>query len=149
MTASPSKARVDDFAGSLHEKVPALKGVELITEGLAGASREPLRKSGAESLDYRAAGFDLSRGPWRIFPGESLAGGCACRAVTANHAGALAWDLFAGVGLFARRLAEKFSRVIAVESAPAAMAALEHNLSGTKGTAAKAEVASFLRQHHR
>lgn len=37
---------------------------------------------------------------------------------------ALAWDLFAGVGLFARALAPSFRRVVAVESAPSAVADL-------------------------
>ena len=55
--------------------------------------------------------------------------------VTDGQSGELAWDLFAGVGLFARRLAEQFERVVAVESAPAAMAALTENLSGTNATA--------------
>jgi len=44
--------------------------------------------------------------------------------VIADHRGALAWDLFAGVGLFARRLTANFARVVAVESAPAATQAL-------------------------
>jgi 23S rRNA (uracil1939-C5)-methyltransferase len=40
---------------------------------------------------------------------------------TENRAGTLAWDLYAGVGLFARVLAQTFAKVIAVESAePAA-----------------------------
>jgi 23S rRNA (uracil1939-C5)-methyltransferase len=67
--------------------------------------------------------------------------------VTAGRRGALAWDLFAGVGLFARRLAESFAQVTAVESAPAAVGALAHNLEGTTGTCAKAETLAFLRSH--
>ena len=40
---------------------------------------------------------------------------------TANQSGPLAWDLYAGVGLFARVLTQSFTKVIAVESAePAA-----------------------------
>jgi len=66
--------------------------------------------------------------------------------VTANHRGALAWDLFAGVGLFARRLTASFGRVVAVESAPAATAALAQNLSGATGAAVRAETLAFLRR---
>jgi 23S rRNA (uracil1939-C5)-methyltransferase len=65
--------------------------------------------------------------------------------VTAGLHGGQAWDLFAGVGLFARKLAERFERVIAVESAPAAKAPLKHNLGGTNATAVKATTLEFLR----
>ena len=64
--------------------------------------------------------------------------------VAAGHIGKLAWDLFAGVGLFARRLAAQFDRVVAVESAPSATAALEANLHGTGGEAVKAETLASL-----
>ena len=63
----------------------------------------------------------------------------------AGSSGELAWDLFAGVGLFARRLAARFARVVAVESAPAATAALGENLRGTSATAVKATTLDFLR----
>jgi 23S rRNA (uracil1939-C5)-methyltransferase len=43
----------------------------------------------------------------------------------------LAWDLYSGVGLFARRLALRCDRVHAVEIAPASRAALHYNLAGT------------------
>ncbi len=42
----------------------------------------------------------------------------------ASSAGTLAWDLFAGVGLFTRALAPNFTRIVAVESAPASTADL-------------------------
>jgi 23S rRNA (uracil1939-C5)-methyltransferase len=50
--------------------------------------------------------------------------------VCADAAGDLAWDLFAGVGLFSRVLAETFKRVVAVEGADAAAADL---IAGSKG----------------
>jgi 23S rRNA (uracil1939-C5)-methyltransferase len=66
--------------------------------------------------------------------------------VTAGQQGTLAWDLFAGVGLFARKLSASFARVIAVESAQPAVEALEENLKGTTGTAVRASTLDFLRQ---
>jgi 23S rRNA (uracil1939-C5)-methyltransferase len=59
--------------------------------------------------------------------------------------GGQAWDLFAGVGLFARRLTGQFEHVIAVEAAPAAMAALKENLKGTNATVVKGTTLEFLR----
>ncbi len=69
--------------------------------------------------------------------------------VTAGQKGALAWDLFAGVGLFARKLTAGFERVVAVESAPTAVNALEENLKGTSGTAVRADTLEFLRRSKR
>ncbi len=47
--------------------------------------------------------------------------------------GELAWDLFAGVGLFTRALAERFARVVAVEGGDAAAASLAVAAKGGKG----------------
>jgi len=65
--------------------------------------------------------------------------------VTHELEGKVALDLYAGVGLFARALAEKFARVVAVESDPAAAADLAANLSDTEAAeAVPAPVADFL-----
>ncbi len=57
----------------------------------------------------------------------------------------MVWDLFAGVGLFARRLSESFEKVIAIESAPQSTAALVTNLSGSTAEAKTATTLNFLR----
>jgi 23S rRNA (uracil1939-C5)-methyltransferase len=49
--------------------------------------------------------------------------------VSAGRSGALAWDLYAGVGLFSVALAENFARVVAVETAMPAVRDLQHNLA--------------------
>jgi 23S rRNA (uracil1939-C5)-methyltransferase len=65
--------------------------------------------------------------------------------VVHHQQGEMAWDLFAGVGLFARQLAASFEEVIAVESAPAATEALTENLHGTTARSVEADTLSFLR----
>lgn len=61
--------------------------------------------------------------------------------------GAIALDLFAGVGLFTVPLAERFARVIAVESNPAAARDLETNAHGNQAIEVRAEdVDDFLRK---
>jgi 23S rRNA (uracil1939-C5)-methyltransferase len=67
--------------------------------------------------------------------------------VTANQAGNLAWDLYAGVGLFARQLTASFAQVIAVESAPASTAALAYNLAGTSSEAIASTTLDYLRRN--
>jgi 23S rRNA (uracil1939-C5)-methyltransferase len=66
--------------------------------------------------------------------------------VSAGHHGSLAWDLYAGVGLFARRLTTSFARVVAIESAPSATQALAANLKHTTGIPVRATTLDFLRR---
>jgi 23S rRNA (uracil1939-C5)-methyltransferase len=145
-TASQPKIRFDDFAKALHERIPALLGAELTVEGRADAKQEQrtLTHWGADSLTYAAAGFDYRVDHGAFFQVNRWLVDALVEKVTTGHSGKLAWDLFAGVGLFARQLTGSFARVVAVESAPSATAALEHNLSGTAGVAVKAETLAFL-----
>jgi 23S rRNA (uracil1939-C5)-methyltransferase len=66
--------------------------------------------------------------------------------VTADRSGALAWDLFAGVGLFSRVLARGFERVTAVESSAQSYAALHSALAklGAQHAAMQRNVDEFL-----
>jgi len=146
VTAGATKPACEDFARALAERVPELKGAELRME--RRGSEQPLRLAewGASSLLYTAAGFDYRVDHGTFFQvNRWLVDGLADY-VTREQRGELAWDLFAGVGLFARRLAESFARVVAVESAPAATRALGENLRGTSATAVRASTLDFLRR---
>jgi 23S rRNA (uracil1939-C5)-methyltransferase len=64
-----------------------------------------------------------------------------------NLEGRVALDLYAGVGLFTRALAEKFARVVAVESFSVAAADLGANVADLEGVEAHTSaVASYLRR---
>jgi 23S rRNA (uracil1939-C5)-methyltransferase len=147
--AGAKKIRFDEFAQMLHEQIPALKGAELVAEGHAGQPPRTVAQWGATSLAYRAAGFDYRVDHGAFFQVNRWLADALVELVTANRqdalGGALAWDLFAGVGLFARRLTAGFARVVAVESAPAATQALAENLKGTAATAVRAATLDFLR----
>lgn len=70
---------------------------------------------------------------------------------TRDLEGELAWDLYAGSGLFARTLAERFARVEAVESAPAAVSAGERTLPPALATRVRfhaGDVPTWLRAQH-
>ncbi len=140
-----AKASFEDFATALAGKIPELKGAELLMEGRNGESARRVAQWGASSLLYRAAGFDYLVDHGAFFQVNRLLVDALAEKVTNEERGRLAWDLFAGVGLFARRLAQQFERVVAVESAPAATEALTENLKGTNSTAMKAETLEFLR----
>jgi 23S rRNA (uracil1939-C5)-methyltransferase len=144
-TASPAKLRFDELAQALHERIPALIGAELVNESRLGEQSQSIAQWGATSLSYRAAGFDYRVDHGAFFQVNRWLVDALVEQVAADHKGRLAWDLYAGVGLFARRLAAQFDHVVAVESAPSATAALEENLRGTEATAVKAETLAFLR----
>lgn len=145
--ANLKRSRFEDLARTLAERVPALVGAELAVEGREGGPSRMVAQWGANSIACRAAGFDYRVDHGAFFQVNRWLVDALVDRVTAGLAGALAWDLFAGVGLFARRLASTFERVIAVESAPNATAALAHNLSGTSGTAVKSDTLAFLRRN--
>jgi 23S rRNA (uracil1939-C5)-methyltransferase len=149
-TTSPPKIRFDDFAKALRERIPALTGAELVVESL-GDSKQELRtvaRWGATALAYTAASFNYRVDHGAFFQVNRWLVDALVEKVTANHSGKLAWDLFAGVGLFARQLTGSFARVVAVESAPSATA-LDENLRDTTGTAVKAETLAFLRRNRK
>jgi 23S rRNA (uracil1939-C5)-methyltransferase len=146
-TANPAKLRFDALAKAWHEHIPALTGAELVTEGRLGQPPQTLAQWGVASLDYRAAGFDYRVNHGAFFQVNRWLVDSLVERVVANHQGALAWDLFAGVGLFARQLSANFARVVAVESAPSATPALVANLKGTSGIPVKSDTLDFLRAH--
>jgi 23S rRNA (uracil1939-C5)-methyltransferase len=80
-------------------------------------SPRPLKTWGAGGLNYPVADevYWVSRGGFfqvnRFLVDELV------RIVTAGRRGAVAWDLYAGVGLFSRALARAFVQVVAVEAA--------------------------------
>ncbi|MFZ0746241.1 MAG: 23S rRNA (uracil(1939)-C(5))-methyltransferase RlmD [Terracidiphilus sp.] len=143
--ANPAKARAEDFAHSLSQQIPELIGAEFVTEGLAGRQPRTVARWGVNSLTYHAAGFDYRVDHGAFFQVNRWLLDPLVERVTSAYSGSLAWDLFAGVGLFARQLTATFNRVVAVESALAAIAALEQNLDGTTGAAVKADTLAFLR----
>jgi 23S rRNA (uracil1939-C5)-methyltransferase len=141
------KMRFADFAQALAERVPALIGAELVVEGPSGAQPQTITQWGATSLSYRAAGFDYRVDHGAFFQVNRWLVDKLVKNVAAEYKGKLAWDLFAGVGLFARQLARKFESVVAVESSPASTQALAANLQGSSGIAMDGDTLTFLRNH--
>ena len=123
----------------LKSQVPQLLGAGIIVVGDSGRKEQPGAQWGAAGLMYRAAERDywVSRGGFfqvnRFLVDELV------RLATAGRSGTLAWDLYAGVGLFSRVLTETFSKVIGVETVVGDLSAV------LKGDAVGATAADFLR----
>jgi 23S rRNA (uracil1939-C5)-methyltransferase len=144
--ASAGKFRFEEIAFAFLERVSELIGLEFV---VAARGKEPARtiaRWGAVSLPYRAAEFDYRVDHGSFFQINRWLVDPLVERVTNGRSGRLAWDLFAGVGLFARRLSASFERVAAVESAPSSIEALKENLRGTRGEAIRSETLLFLRR---
>jgi 23S rRNA (uracil1939-C5)-methyltransferase len=144
--ASPVRMDLNALAASLTEHIPELRGIEVVQQ-----QREQMPKLlqhwGETALHYGAAGPDYRVDHGAFFQVNRWLVDRLVDSVVGSAGGELAWDLFAGVGLFARPLADRFAMVIAVESAPAAVKALAANLEGTSGRAVSAPTLDFLRRH--
>jgi 23S rRNA (uracil1939-C5)-methyltransferase len=138
---------LDRLAHEVSTRIPELKGIDLVTATTAHDDRQVQRtiaRWGEDYLAYTAAGFDYRVDHGAFFQVNRRLIDTFVERITAKRTGELAWDLFAGVGLFARKLTAGFDRVIAVESAPAAIPGLEANLRGTSALAVQSSTLSFL-----
>lgn len=141
----------------LHAHIPELKGAGIAILPPASAQRSrrtevprPGPNWGAPGLLYDEVFTDESVTPYWVTRGgffqvnrfmiEALA-----QIVTSGRSGSLAWDLYAGVGLFARALADQFAQVVAVEIAEPAATDLARSLRGSSHRAVKATTLDFLR----
>jgi len=140
-----TQLRFDVIAQALQDRIPVLKGAELATGGRPGRPPQTLAQWGAESLVYPAAGFGYRVDQGAFFQVNRWLIDSFVSCVIGDAKGALAWDLYAGVGLFARQLTARFDRAVAVESAPASTAALAANLVGASGEAIPSSTLEFLR----
>jgi 23S rRNA (uracil1939-C5)-methyltransferase len=137
-----------NFCESLRETIPELTGAGVQIQRSVGHNRKSLRTRpgaswGTGGLNYSVAGeqYWVSRGAFfqvNRFLLEKLV-----QLVTGRASGAIAWDLFAGVGLFSRMLTKSFAKVVAVE---AAASDLQRAFKGKGRVAVSATTIDFLRQ---
>ena len=131
----------------MQQLVPELAGADVSLLPSSESQRRTQRPRtleiwGAEGLNYPAAGegYWVSRGGFfqinRFLVDELV------RIVTEGRRGAIAWDLYAGVGLFSRVLARAFQQVVAVE---AAANDLSRSFKGSGKRAVETTTVEFLR----
>ena len=134
------------FCDRMQELIPELTGAGAALLPPEGKQRtqkpRPVHTWGAVGLRYRVAEEDywISRGGFfqvnRFLLDELVA------IVTAGRHGLVAWDLYAGVGLFSRVLKRSFEQVVAVESSGGD---LLNTFKGAGRRAVEATTLEFLR----
>ncbi|HZQ92528.1 MAG TPA: 23S rRNA (uracil(1939)-C(5))-methyltransferase RlmD [Terriglobales bacterium] len=117
------------FLEQLTPALPEAVGVALLSAVNERHQAEPrlLASAGARELEYK-----VDQRTYRVSAGSFFQANRHLlpnlpALVTGAAAGDLAWDLYAGVGLFSLPLAEKFARVVAVEAGDASFQDLRRN----------------------
>ena len=118
------------FPSRAAERAEAMRGIipELGSLLFHDPGRDQMELFGPGFIEYRVGERKYRVGHFSFFQvNRFLAQELAREASEDETGGELALDLFAGVGLFALPLAERFKHVVAVESNPAAARDLEAN----------------------
>jgi 23S rRNA (uracil1939-C5)-methyltransferase len=128
--------------------MPQLAGAAAVqVEARTGRSLRTLAETGTSGLSYRVGDetYWVSRGSF--FQINRFLLQTLVDVVCGGRSGELAWDLFAGVGLFSRVLTRSFTQVTAVEANPTAASDLRAALArlGAQHTAVEATTLDFLR----
>ena len=115
---------------ALQTRAPQVTGAAAVAfDPRTGPTGRTLAEAGATGLNYVVANetYWITRGGF--FQVNRFLLATLVHLVTDNRTGALAWDLYAGVGLFSRVLARHFTRITAVEANPIAATDLRTALS--------------------
>ena len=148
---SPKQLSLASFQSAfseLQQQLPALVGAGAlkIHERTAQVQHD-IASWGTAGLNYEAAGelYWIARGGF--FQVNRFLVPAMVDLVCSGQQGHSAWDLFAGVGLFARVLARSFEQVTAVEANPTAARELASSLQrlGAQHKAVGAVIIDFLR----
>jgi 23S rRNA (uracil1939-C5)-methyltransferase len=121
LTVHGARRLPETLAEAFQEHLPTLASLAAVETG---------RVFGRGYLTYRAAGFEFRVSHGVFFQVNRYLAGELIAVATRHLEGALAFDLFAGAGYFTLPLAQKFARVIAVESHGAAIRDLRINAAG-------------------
>lgn len=149
-------AWLSKMAAAVMETLPECRGVALFASEQVGDRRCGRDRSGTQgrgsllasvgdtTLRYAIGdlSFQVSAGSFfqvnRFLVPEML------QLVAGGRSGRLAWDLYAGVGLFALTLGGSFEQVVAVEGSPSSSRDLRQNLAGVRHRIAASSTLQFL-----
>jgi 23S rRNA (uracil1939-C5)-methyltransferase len=146
--AAPAKANLEKLWPVIEKELPQASGAAVFSAEHSNERSKLLASVGSQSLTYTAADQNYRVSIGSFFQVNHLLIEPLVDLVTRNATGKLVWDLYAGVGLFARALLSSFDQVVAVESAPSSVQDLRHNLSAGPHRIAASSTLDFLRRAH-
>lgn len=130
----------------IKKAVPQATGVAAFKSERGRQQAKLVAQAGEPFLTYAAAGHCYRVSTGSFFQVNRFLIEPLVKLVTGRRKGMLAWDLYAGVGLFSAALAESFDRVVAVESAPSAVRDLRRNIQEKAHRVIGASTMEFLRK---
>jgi 23S rRNA (uracil1939-C5)-methyltransferase len=119
--SKPLESPLATLATTLAETIPELAGAGayLLPRGdRRNATPRLLSSWGSDGLTMHAGGRSYWTSRGGFFQANRHLTGELVRLVLGERRGTLAWDLYAGAGLFTLPLTERFTRVVGVEGAP-------------------------------
>lgn len=136
------------FSERMQKRIPQLAGTTaflLPSTGTPRRAKSPklLDTWGAPGLNYRVADEEYWVHNGGFFQVNRFLIDEVVRVATTERRGAIAWDLYAGAGLFSKVLARSFQQVVAVE---AAASDLSRTFGGPGRRAVQSTTLEFLRQ---
>jgi 23S rRNA (uracil1939-C5)-methyltransferase len=144
--AGAARSFLQSLWPKLKMQLPLLAGVGVFSADRENQRGGLLATAGEETLTYSAAGESYRVSVGSFFQVNRFLIDPLVELVARDVSGELAWDLYAGVGLFARFLSSRFGQVVAVESAPSSVKDLRHNLSGSAHRVVASATLDFLRR---
>ncbi|MGC2400339.1 MAG: class I SAM-dependent RNA methyltransferase [Acidobacteriaceae bacterium] len=136
MKQGVAERALEAFAETVHSALPGLSGVGLFLP-------QTVLHWGQPSLTYTVAGSSYQVSLGSFFQTNRFLAPDLLELVTKGRSGRLAWDLYSGVGLFARAL--QFENVTAVESDGFSASDLKRNLATTRHSVIDSGTLDFLR----
>jgi 23S rRNA (uracil1939-C5)-methyltransferase len=130
----------------LVEAIPEVKGAAVFSSARGKAQETVLAQAGQQALTYRAAGEEYRVSLGSFFQVNRFLIDPLVQLVVMDRTSEVAWDLYAGVGLFTRALARQFKKVVAVEAAASSVRDLRENVGDGKHRVAAASTLEFLRK---
>ncbi|QNI33234.1 23S rRNA (uracil(1939)-C(5))-methyltransferase RlmD [Alloacidobacterium dinghuense] len=128
----------------LRQELPALAGASVFSTSDAKHPDKHVAEWAAQALSYRVGDFAYSVSAGSFFQVNRFLVSQLVELVTAEFSGGLAWDLYAGVGLFAQALGRNFGKIVAVEAAPSSWNDLRRNLSSDAHKTVRSGTLEFL-----
>lgn len=136
----------DKIAPVLGRVLPEFQGIDILAASHRKGVDRSIAHRGAEMLRYSVANRTYRVSLNSFFQVNRFLIDSMIAIVSSGETGAIAWDLYAGVGLFSVPLADTFSQVVAVESSASAVRDLRENLRGAGHRAVAADTVAFLRE---